>query len=134
MIYLLFMESSIHPSSLKSRDSLIYPEINFILTCNKLPLPCYFKFYQKTNLVRENYVLFAATDTNETDSNITYTRKIKLSYNFALSQYIYIELHQVVVEESFCCASTGFQLVDLLKSPNKVLPLELRYHNNQIYN
>ena len=76
--------------------------------------------------MRNNWILFAATDINDSDPHPHYRSNITFQYFFAIEQFVKIEVYKSSLEEkNNLFASAEFNIVDLIRSPTKSIELKL---------
>jgi len=107
-------------------DPFYSPTLQLILKCSNLPTPSYLKLYQNTSFSGSNWMLFCATDVNDSEPNIIYKNQIKIQYNFPTKQMISIEIWKVSMGTNNLFGSSRFNLVQLLRSPTKFIDLPLQ--------
>ena len=84
------------PNSLDSNNlpnPLYFPYLSLAVHTKNLPLPTYLRFYHKNILYRNNWVLFYATNLNDSFNNTTYSQNLKIQHIFSIQQQIRIEVH-----------------------------------------
>jgi len=109
----------------KELTNALLPTLQLILKGTNFPLPSYLKIYQQNSFIGNNWILFAATDTNTSDPHPLYPDTVKFQYIFPIQQYIKIEIYRVSLEGNQLYASTDFNIVTLLKSPNRSIEFTL---------
>jgi len=116
----------------RNQDALVSPHLHLIVRAQKLPLPSYMKFYHKNAVTGNNWILFGATEINETDPNLTLANKLSIQYFFPLYQLIRVEIYQVIIESSMFYAHAEFNLADLLRNPDQLMDLSLTYEKSNL--
>lgn len=106
-------------------DPLFFPTLQLVLKGVNFPLPSYLRFYQRNSLLGHNWILFAATEVNDSNPHPLYPDTIRFQYYFPFEQYLKIDIYRVSTDDNNLYSSLEFNIVKLLRSPNKSLQLSM---------
>ena len=108
----------------QSSSMLLGSQLDLFIAGVNFPSSSCVNLYQRTTITRNNWVMFASTETISGSRDPKYTRKMFVQYSFSIKQEILAEI--IDADTKSLAGSVEFNITTLLTAPNQTLKLCVR--------